>query len=375
MSKNNHTQPRQVYYDIQVNNFQSTGSTNQHMQFSETRNQPIIRNSGDYSLSIVRFQLDTYSLPTFIADIEPSPNTDINKMIETITFEYETNGVVTNVKTLNLKWVPSNKHISLPPAPAPLQDAKSEYYYGNSFRQYCDLVNTCLSTLTDQIQVGSSVLSGLFAPYLIWNETTQTCELLAQEVYYNNMRNHHINIYFNRALYGKFSSLPADKNYNGSQGRIYKIILKDDYSTKSFSLYFSGDTQPKAFIKVAQEYSTIANWTPVTSIVFTSNTLPIVQTQLSETLIYSDGNIVNIGIPQNFAPVISDMATNEMCYKPNLLYVPSAQYRMIDMIGNNDISTIDIAVYWKDRKGNLNPFILQSGASVSIKLLFQLKTV
>jgi hypothetical protein len=375
MIKNNITQPRQVYYDIQVNNFQSSGDQNQHMKFSETRNQPIIKNSGDYSLSIVRFQLDTYSLPTFIADIEPAPNTDINKMIETCTLEYETSGVVTSIQTLNLKWVPSNKHISLPPAPAPLQDAKSEYYYGNSFRQYCDLVNTCLATLTTSLQTAiGTPLSGIVAPYLIWNETTQTCELFAQDYYFNSSKNTRVNIYFNRALYGKFSSLPADKNYNGSQGRIYKIILKDDYSTKLFSLYF-GDTQPKAFIKVAQEYSTIANWTPITSIVFTSNTLPIVQTQLSETLIYSEGNILNIGIPQNFAPVISDMATNEMCYKPNLLYVPSAQYRMIDMIGNNDINTIDIAVYWKDKKGNLIPFILQSGASVSIKLLFQLKTV
>jgi hypothetical protein len=295
-------------------------------------------------------------------------------MIETCTLEYETNGVVTSIQTLNLKWVPSNKHISLPPAPAPLQDAKSEYYYGNSFRQYCDLVNTCLATLTTSLKtVIGTPLNGIVAPYLIWNETTQTCELLAQEVFFNSSNNTHINIYFNRALYSKFSSLPADKNYNGSQGRIYKIILKDDYSTKLFTLNINTTSVP--CIKVAQEYSTISNWTPIAGIVFTSNTLPIVQTQLSEALIFNDGGLLNSGVAQNFAPIISDMATNEMCYKPNLLYVPSAQYRMIDMIGNNDINTIDITVYWKDKKGNLNPFILQSGASASIKILFQLKTI
>jgi hypothetical protein len=201
MSLNIRSQPRQVYYDIQVNNYQSTGNNTQNMQFSETRNQPIIRNSGDYSLSIVRFQLDTYSLPTFIADIEPAPNTDINKMIETCTLEYESNGVLTTVGPLNVKWVPSNKHISLPPVPAPLQDAKSEYYYGNSFRQYCDLVNTCLSTLTTSLKVTmGTLLNGVVAPYLIWNETNQTCELLAQEIFFNSSKNTHINIYFNRAL-------------------------------------------------------------------------------------------------------------------------------------------------------------------------------
>ncbi len=46
---------------------------------------------------------------------------------------------------------------------------------------------------------------------------------------------------------------------------------------------------------------------------------------------------------------------------------------MIDMFGTNDINTIDINVYWKDKKGNMNPFYLSSGASASIKLFFKLK--
>jgi len=60
-------------------------------------------------------------------------------------------------------------------------------------------------------------------------------------------------------------------------------------------------------------------------------------------------------------------------FQPNLIYVPSAEYRMIDMFGNNDITTVDINVFWKDKKGNMVPFYLQSGASASIKVLFRLK--
>ena len=103
------------------------------------------------------------------------------------------------------------------------------------------------------------------------------------------------------------------------------------------------------------------------------STLPIVSTQLSSPFVYFDGELLNTNIPMNFAPIISDMATNEMVYKPNLLYVPSAEYRLIDMKGDNDISTVDIQVYWKDKRGNLQPFILQSGASASIKILFTKK--
>jgi hypothetical protein len=43
------------------------------------------------------------------------------------------------------------------------------------------------------------------------------------------------------------------------------------------------------------------------------------------------------GVVLSYAQVISDMATNEMCYKPNLLYVPSAEYRFIDMYGSNEL--------------------------------------
>lgn len=366
------TKPRQVYYDIQINNFSSEGATSQQLRFNEKRNSPIITNSGQYSMSIVRFQLDTYSLPSFIASIEPAPNTDPNKMIETVTLEYDNAGTLTTVGPLNLVWVPTNKHIPVPSAPAPLQDAKSEYYYGNSFRHYCDLVNTCMASLTSSLKtaVGSS-LNNMLAPYMIWNESSQTAELLAQEEFFNWSRSAHVNIYFNRPLYGNFTSLPALKNYDATLGRVYKIYCKDDYSTKVFPLDIGGVDVD--FIKTAQEYSTIANWSPVASIVFTSNTLPVVRTQLSEPLVYSNGRSVIQKVPQNFNPIVSDMSTNDMVYKPNLLYVPSAQYRYIDMIGNNDIDTVDIDVYWKDKKGNLIPFILQSGASASIKILFELK--
>ena len=54
---------------------------------------------------------------------------------------------------------------------------------------------------------------------------------------------------------------------------------------------------------LVQEYSTISIWNPVMSVVFTSNTLPIVSEQLSSPLIFINGekkqstNISNIVVP------------------------------------------------------------------------------
>jgi hypothetical protein len=41
--------------------------------------------------------------------------------------------------------------------------------------------------------------------------------------------------------------------------------------------------------------------------------------------------------------------------------VPSAEYRLIDMYGNDELHNIDINVFWKDKKGVLRPFNLGSG--------------
>ena len=368
--KNN--KPREVYYDIQINNFESSGTTSQPLRFSETRNMPLIKNSGEYSLSIVRFELDTYSLPSFIADIMPYPNTDANKMIETVTLDWNKTGDVTTEQSL--EWIPTNQHIATPRAPAPLQDASTEYYYGNSFRHYCDIVNNALETATNELKTTVGfLLNDLLPPKLIWNDQAQMAELIAQKEFYNWDAIYYVGIHFNRALYGKLTSFPALKNYNATDGRIYKLYMYTDYSTKLIDLDINGDSVMVPFIKTSQEYSTIANWSAVSSIVFTTNTLPIVSTQMSEPLVYNDGKSISTSIPQNFAQVISDMATNDLCYKPNLIYVPSAEYRMIDMFGNNDITTVDINVFWKDKKGNMVPFYLQSGASASIKVLFRLK--
>lgn len=159
---------REVYYDIQINNFESSGSAQQSLRFTETRSKPLIKNSGEYSLSIVRFELDTYSLPTFIAEIVHTNNNDINKMIESLTLEWDSSGTLTTEGPSNLAWIPTNQHAEVPIVPQSLQEPAHEYYYSNSFRHYCDLVNNTFESLTTALKtsVGTD-LDGLMAPKMI----------------------------------------------------------------------------------------------------------------------------------------------------------------------------------------------------------------
>lgn len=126
------------------------------------------------------------------------------------------------------------------------------------------------------------------------------------------------------------------------------------------------------FIELTQEISTIDAWCPVSSIVFTSNQLPIIVSQFSS--FNTTGTAISSAtIGNRFALVITDIMTNQQGFRPNLIYNPSAEYRRIALTGNMAIRNIDINVFWRSKTGQLLPFRLQSGGSATLKLLFEKK--
>jgi hypothetical protein len=60
-------------------------------------------------------------------------------------------------------------------------------------------------------------------------------------------------------------------------------------------------------------------------------------------------------------------------YFPNVLYLPQAEYRLIDLQGNGPVSSIQISVKWKDVYGIYHDFFLQNGCGASMKILFRQK--
>lgn len=211
-------------------------------------------------------------------------------------------------------------------------------------------------------------------------------------------------IAMNAALYSLFNSLPASKKVLTAPITLYKenyYILNlfttgNDLATPSVPLHifpnydFIGDyvvgsntiqyptqytediAHANLLIKQPQELSTIDTWTPINAIVFTTTSLPIVVNQFSATSSIGDkppdGSISN-----EFAFIITDIQSNDQGFRPNVLYSPSAQFRYIDLTGNQPIRNIDISIFWRSTTGALIPMVLASGAQASIKLLFEKK--
>jgi hypothetical protein len=76
----------------------------------------------------------------------------------------------------------------------------------------------------------------------------------------------------------------------------------------------------------------------------------------------------------NISNILSDFeipinSTNQ--YRPEINYTPPGEYRLIDLFNNENLSKIDLNIWWKDKYGNLVPFLLQPGCSADVKLMFR----
>jgi len=116
---------------------------------------------------------------------------------------------------------------------------------------------------------------------------------------------------------------------------------------------------------------------PIQSIVFTTALLPIIPSNVSQPKIYGTASqLFNVGNNANIAPIITDFvvpvdALNR--YRPNIVYTPSSEYRLLGLYGASPVSAIEISAFWKDPFGGLHPVLLNSGCGASLKILFRRK--
>jgi hypothetical protein len=379
------TNPDRIYYDITITNVKSETTIPPTIYYNESRQNPYCPNSGDYYLSIIRFQLDTQTLPIFIPEIQQNQS-DPDLTIYSVTLQYK------NVaKRVYIKWIPQYSTEPVPPPPNSTLNGlqvESAYYYMFNYSYFTTLVLFALQDAFTQLQADPATAGDLalaHAPVISWDAMMNTAVISAESAYYNQTTTSPPNplnpvaIYFNSPLFNLFSSFVG--RYEGidyaNLGRNVRINIAEFAGTNTILLPVSAPPADQyQATQVAQEYSTIQSWTPVSSIVFTSNTLPIVSNQLSAPLVFNESKNVDSlnGNNANFAQIITDLASGDQDYKPFLLYNPTAEFRYIDMYGNQPLTNIDISVFWKNKLGVLIPFRLASGGSCSIKILFAKKS-
>lgn len=387
-----------VYYDLQIKNLANTKVPDNLIQlkFNEQRTSPIIDKADAYDMSITRFQCDTYSLPVYVAEIQPN-SLDRDTMIHDLILIYDNGTVQRFMGLTSLVWIPVDSTVSQPIPPSQTTNGyqvDSQYYWCYDYDHVLKIVNNALLEAMNKLK-NDAILNPLYpvdfadveAPFMAWNnDGSNTATLYSRADLFNTAHtptalNPLITIHFNPTLYAMFNSLPITKSFLVDNGTVlsspdyppyYQIMVDNFNGANTIQGLFN--VQTERFIQTKQQYSTISEWTPVSSLVFTSSTIPIVSNSLSDPKLYQNNNLIQLNRGgDNFANIITDLCTDEQSYRGSLLYVPNAELRWISLTTSQPISQIDIQVYWKSKTSKLIPFTLPSGGSCSMKILFRKK--
>jgi len=400
--------PSQKYYNILVKNnntgfdkdgnaISTTGAV--ELSFEQTRTIPYIHYPRDFFMSVVAFEMDTQSVPVFIADPIVGQS-DINKLVYTITMEYQPSPTAPHtVLQQNVAWFPEDASATAPTGNVPDAYNMDPYYYAYTYQHLINVINATLQNMW----------STLGSPFSSTNESSifLTLENNMVSLYANKFlcqtnslgvpvstsglptSSKWIKVYFNSELYNLFSSLEAIKqpqplafttptaSYLNTN---YQLLFIRDRSSKNnatVSTVFTTIPPSNNDLMVvnSSEYSPLPYWNPIDKIVFTTAQLPVVPQLIAAASNYYT-NTQNVSTNADTQYILCDFSAQLKTgteYKPNISYVPPAEYVLSELYSDKELYSISIFVHWKDKFGDLHPFYLEPGGTALLKIMFRKK--
>jgi len=401
-------EPTHIYYDLEVANqaLNDTGLPPSRLSFTQVRSSSILDNPNDYFMSIVRFSLDTAgALPAMIPQIDLQQSNDPssnfftpdfpNKTVYEATLSYLDASAVLHTSTKPVIYIPHIKQGLLysgftAPANPPLtiSDATTNYYWVQDLHQWIQMVNKALADAW-AVVVASAGLSGdnAIAPYLTWDADKNIATLYAQVAIFNQTPFWNpystptspapANLWFNAPLRVLFSSFEYTfQEYAPPNSFLLRVYDRGDNVVGKGSAV-GGITNPKfdAF-KMVQSYSTGPIMCPIESLIFTTSLLPVLPSLLGVPALFSGNSGVSNQDNNNIINTVTDLVVNLTTgseYLPNVIYEPTAEYRLLDLQSNAPLTSIQISVVWKDIFGQVHDFYIQNGCQASLKVMFRKK--
>jgi hypothetical protein len=189
-----------------------------------------------------------------------------------------------------------------------------------------------------------------------------------------------INIFMNQILYNLFQAFSVDyflpPQANGKDIRfrilpsnttaITNVLPRLGYPTYISTLAVTN------LMQIEQSFSTISNFTSIKKIVIISGQLPTVPEYLPNTTTSSQSSNVS----SNNKPIVSDFIVTSLppeSWRTGISYLPTAEYRMISLVGNQNINKIDLQVYFVDNNDVFYPLFIDINQTFDVKLLFRRK--
>jgi hypothetical protein len=352
------TQPFHIYYDVEmINNDQKNGMPSPKLVYNEARNNPFINCPDNYFVSIVRFSLQTPSLPVFIPQVLIGQS-NVNKLI----YEFAMVNTVTNAFfSQNVTYTPSNKTIPSPSPPLTFQDLTTEYYFVFTVPQWIKMLNDTLQSI--------ATAGGIEAGFFNFDVDTSLLKFYAPQSWgltYKLYCNNQLQTLLDSFQFN-YEATPASTNL----GDMWNLLVYNDNYTNTSTL------NAVNYYIMKQSSTILPLLNPIKSIVFTTGLFPIQASLTSPPKVFgADANLFSNGNNSNISPIITDFEVNPSngnTYKEQIQYIPTGEYRLIDLYGQSPVSTLELTVMWKDHFGGLHHFKLNSGCSCDIKIMFRRK--
>jgi len=408
--------PALVYYNFDIINSRTVDEgllRDPNTVFNETRDQPIISDCSKYYFSIVRFTMNGTGrdIPLFIPRVQigqANPNLTVYSVGFRLEVEDTINGnQETNTFNVN-RFVEFSPQLlsSIPPAP-PLQtqEAENPYYYIFTYEHWVDLVNQTYVNLFNDLQILYDAWRASFAPpapqrnlttkppFMKYNSETSLFSIYydsygfggADSTSFNLINNkEQFTSFMNSNMWGLFGSFPADymggdvasSNVVGQNNWSIRLDVKNQLETNVYKPLPAPSTL--SYYEMKQDFSTTGTlWSPVSSIVFVSNLIPVLNEGTAQPIRYGEGNVLSpTSSTSAFQPIITDISlpmNRADDYNNFVSYVPTAEYRLSTMSNSpQEVRNIDVQIYWKNRlNGQLYPLKLFNLSTVSVKIMFR----
>jgi hypothetical protein len=323
------------YYNIRVIKPYNPALVQQNIPepitFNTTRTSPVLQNPSDYELAVVRFYLPS-EVPIFIFDNDPD---GIGQFLQ-VGFEFDGATFISNL-------------VYDPYCPQCIPEGSVLFY-----QEFLDMINTAFEDAYAGITALKPAFPPATAPYMTYNATNQLCSLLAETAYATPT----IKIYMNIVMYNRFfPSLPIRGIENYLTQTYASLRVQDNKNNTNATI----PSIPVGYYQMLQEYSTLALWNDLQTILLETNSIPVEpeyepsETDITRRLLTDFEPVVGINDRQAFQ------------------YQPQGALRWYDLKSNYPLKTLDLQVYWQSKTGKVYPLPLLQGESATLKLRFRHK--
>jgi hypothetical protein len=124
-------------------------------------------------------------------------------------------------------------------------------------------------------------------------------------------------------------------------------------------------------VQIPQQAISVSSWNCCRSLVLVSPNLSTCVEQIPTNNAASQGG----SAVSNFQSIISDFLMNPddnpVSQRQTIVYLPTAEYRLMCMVNDASIQQVDLIFYWTDFFGRQFPVNLAPGGGFSVKLMFR----